>query len=230
MKNDGGFCLPVRSIFTALILLLMGGNLSAQAQSLQCVTFAREHSSISLRGDAWTWWSGAAGQYERGQTPRRGAVVVFKKHGSMQHGHVAVVASVINSRKVLVDHANWAPHRGHGRGQIAKMVVVSDVSPRNDWSEVRVWNEASGELGQRIYPTFGFIYPRAGHLAASIKAGEGLADSVPSLAAGGNALMGDEATYRLDNGAQAAAVASLTDLLTPSMQSSSLAMGSNISQ
>ncbi len=91
--------------------------------------------------------------------PRIGAVVVFKKHGSMSHGHVAVVTRVVNSREVLVDHANWAPHRGRGRGQISKMVAVTDVSPRNDWTEVRVWNVATQDFGTRTYPTYGFIYP-----------------------------------------------------------------------
>ncbi len=136
---------------------------STEAGALSCVPFAREVSGISLRGDAWTWWNGAVGQYDRGQAPRQGAVFVFKKHGSMHHGHVAVVARVINSRKILVNHANWAPHRGHGRGQVSTMVAVADVSPRNDWTEVRVWNAATQDFGTRIYPTYGFVYPKVSH-------------------------------------------------------------------
>jgi hypothetical protein len=141
--------------------MAMGMLLSPKAQAVQCVTYAREMSGIGLKGDAWTWWISAAGQYERGQKPRPGAVVVFKKHGSMRHGHVAVVTEIVNSRKVLVDHANWAPQRGHGRGQVSTRVMMMDVSPRNDWTQVRVWHEASGELGQRVYPTYGFIYAKA---------------------------------------------------------------------
>ncbi|MDR3437750.1 CHAP domain-containing protein [Telmatospirillum sp.] len=132
---------------------------SSPVEALQCVPFAREVSGISIRGDAWTWWSAALGQYDRGQTPRIGAVVVFKKFAAMRHGHVAVVARVVNSRQVLVDHANWAPHRGRGRGQVSKMVAVADVSAGNDWSEVRVWNVATRDFGTRTYPTYGFIYP-----------------------------------------------------------------------
>lgn len=142
--------------------LVIGGIVfasSPKAEALQCVPFARETSGISIRGDAWTWWSAAAGQYERGHDPRVGAVVVFKKFSAMRYGHVAVVARVVNSREVLVDHANWAPHRGHGRGKISKMVAVTDVSPNNDWTEVRVWNSATRDFGTRTYPTYGFIYP-----------------------------------------------------------------------
>jgi surface antigen len=132
---------------------------SAPAEALQCVPFAREVSGISIRGDAWTWWTAAAGQYDRGHAPRIGAVVVFKKFAAMRYGHVAVVARVVNSREVLVNHANWAPHRGLGRGQVSKMVAVADVSPQNDWTEVRVWNAATRDYGTRTYPTYGFIYP-----------------------------------------------------------------------
>ncbi len=77
----------------------------------------------------------------------------------MRYGHVAVVARVVSSREVLVDHANWAPHRGHGRGQVSKMVAVTDVSAGNDWTEVRVWNASTRDFGTRTYPTYGFIYP-----------------------------------------------------------------------
>jgi hypothetical protein len=143
--------------------------LSPKVQAEQCVTYAREISGLGLKGDAWTWWASAAGQYDRGQKPRAGAVVVFKKHGSMRHGHVAVVSEIINSRKMLVDHANWAPQRGHGRGQVTTRVMVLDVSPHNDWTQVRVWHEASGEMGQRVYPTYGFIYAKAGRPHAEVK-------------------------------------------------------------
>ena len=146
-----------RSIAALMIGAIL--TVSAPAEALQCVPFAREVSGISIRGDAWTWWGAAAGQYDRGHAPRIGAVVVFKKFAAMRYGHVAVVTRVINSREVLVDHANWAPHRGRGRGQISKMVAVTDVSPGNDWTEVRVWNAPTRDFGTRTYPTYGFIYP-----------------------------------------------------------------------
>jgi len=153
--------LHLRFRLLATMVLAMGMLLAANAQAEQCVTFAREISGIGLKGDGWTWWGSAAGRYDRGQKPRTGAVVVFKKHGAMSHGHVAVVTQVISARKVLVDHANWAPHSGRGRGQVTTKVMVLDVSPHNDWTQVRVWNEASQEIGKKIYPTYGFIYARA---------------------------------------------------------------------
>lgn len=125
------------------------------AEALQCVPYAREASGISLRGDAWTWWNGAAGIYDRGHAPRLGAVVVFRKFGSMRRGHVAVVVRIVDSREVLVDHANWGPRRG----VISTMAAVRDVSPHNDWTEVRVWNATTRDFGIRVYPTYGFIYP-----------------------------------------------------------------------
>ena len=152
----------------AALILAMGMLLGSNAQAEQCVTFAREVSGIGLKGDGWTWWGSAAGHYDRGQKPKSGAVVVFKKHGSMNHGHVAVVTQVISARKVLVDHANWAPHRGRGRGQVTTKVMVLDVSPHNDWTQVRVWNEASQEIGKKIYPTYGFIYAKAQPAEAKI--------------------------------------------------------------
>lgn len=152
----------------AALVLAMGMLLGVNAQAEQCVTFARENSGVALKGDGWTWWASAAGHYDRGQKPRSGAVVVFKKHGSMTHGHVAVVSEVIGARKVLVDHANWAPHRGRGRGQVTTQVMMLDVSPHNDWTQVRVWNETTKEIGKKIYPTYGFIYAESKRSAAKI--------------------------------------------------------------
>ncbi len=140
---------------------LIGLATAAPASALQCVPYARQASGIDLRGDAWTWWDGASGQYDRGQAPRTGAVMVFKRHGSMRHGHVAVVSRVVTSREVLVDHANWAPYRGSGRGKITTQVRVVDTSPKNDWTQVRVWNNTVDDLGSKTYPTYGFIYSRS---------------------------------------------------------------------
>jgi hypothetical protein len=76
----------------------------------------------------------------------------------MSHGHVAVVRKTTSARIVLVDHANWAPHRSAGRGQITESVPVMDVSPNNDWSQVRVWYRPSAEYGSKVYKTQGFVY------------------------------------------------------------------------
>ena len=126
--------------------------------TLQCVTYAREVTGLNLKGDAWKWWEAAQGVYDRGNTPKVGSVLVFKRQGSMSHGHVAVVRGTAGSRVVLVDHANWAPHRTAGRGQVTQSVPVIDVSPKNDWSQVRVWYQPSREYGSRVYKTQGFVY------------------------------------------------------------------------
>ncbi|MBE1236213.1 CHAP domain-containing protein [Phaeovibrio sulfidiphilus] len=122
-----------------------------------CVPFVQRASSVQIRGDGWTWWKNARGVYDRGQVPAPGAVLVFKRHNAMSRGHVAVVRSVIDSRTIRIDHANWG--RGSGKGKIELNVLAVDVSERNDWSRTRVWYGPTGEIGQTNYPTYGFIYP-----------------------------------------------------------------------
>lgn len=126
----------------------------------QCVPFARLMSGIQIFGDARTWWQQAIGKYETGFTPRAGAVLCFKPTERMRLGHVAVVSQVLTDRIVQITHANWSPIEG-SRGKIEKDVTLVDVSPRGDWSEVKVWYDPSRDLGGSTYPTYGFIYPDA---------------------------------------------------------------------
>jgi surface antigen len=126
---------------------------------LQCVPYARQVSGIQLFGDAHTWWSQAVGRYSRGAAPRIGAVMAFRPHGKMVLGHVAAVSKVIDSRHVLLRHANWSPISGK-RGQVERDVMALDVSPGNDWSEVRVWYDPIHGLGTTHWPVSGFIYGR----------------------------------------------------------------------
>ena len=128
-----------------------------QAPDIQCVPFARQLSGVQLRGDAHTWWGQAEGRYAKGNQPRVGAVMSFPQHGAMQLGHVAAVSKVIDSRTVLISHANWSPINGR-RGQIEENVRAVDVSPAGDWSEVRVWFAPLGDLGTTHWPVNGFIY------------------------------------------------------------------------
>jgi surface antigen len=126
----------------------------------QCVPFARLVSGIQIFGDAWTWWSQAAGKYQTGYTPKAGAVLCFRPSGKMRLGHVAVVSQVLTDRVIQVSHANWSLIDGE-RGHVERNVTVVDVSPNGDWSEVKVWNDPSHNLGGTIYPTYGFIYQDA---------------------------------------------------------------------
>lgn len=123
---------------------------------LQCVPFARTVSGIEIYGDAWTWWSQAEGRYARGSTPRVGAVMVLRKTGRLRLGHVAVVVAQIDERNLLVSHANWGGD-SRTRGKIHARQPVMDISPANDWSQLRFMN-TQGSFGS-VYPAYGFIYP-----------------------------------------------------------------------
>jgi len=132
----------------------------------QCVPFARLVSGIQIFGDAWTWWSQAAGKYETGFVPKAGAVLCFRPTGRMRLGHVAVVSQVLTDRVIQISQANWSLING-SRGQVERNVTVVDVSPNGDWSQVKVWNDPSHNLGTTVYPTYGFIYQDAATAASA---------------------------------------------------------------
>ena len=147
---------------------------------LQCVPYARTVSGIQLFGDAYTWWGQAAGRYARGDEPRVGAVMAFRPHGNMKLGHVAAVSKVLDARTVLLDHANWSPISGR-RGQIERGVRAIDVSPANDWSQVRVWYDPIQGLGTTAWPVEGFIYAgKASPAPARIPAAAPVRAAVPA--------------------------------------------------
>jgi len=147
-----------------------GGGSGAELTYLQCVPYARQVSGIQIFGDALTWWDQAEGRYKRGTRPKVGAVMAFHPHGNMRLGHVAAVSKVVNSRTVLLRHANWSPIDGR-RGQIEDDVRAVDVSENNDWSRVRVWYDPIQSLGGTAWPVDGFIYNERvdGRKAASAK-------------------------------------------------------------
>jgi surface antigen len=126
---------------------------------LQCVPYARRVSGIELTGNADRWWREADGRYARGHAPELDAVLSFKRSGRMPLGHVAVVTKTVNPRQVLVTQANW-PSFGWRGGDISKAASVIDVSPDNDWTEVRVQVGHSAVYGA-VYRTDGFIYGHA---------------------------------------------------------------------
>lgn len=165
----------IRSLLSAVLLLVLatspaharaididdrdagGATADGLPPYLQCVPYARQVSGIQIYGDAHTWWDQAEGRYARGHTPKVGAVMAFRPNGNSHLGHVAAVSKVIDSRTVLIRHANWSPINGR-RGQIEDNVRAIDVSPANDWSEVRVWYGPSQALGATRWPLAGFIY------------------------------------------------------------------------
>lgn len=130
-----------------------GGPAPSLTGVLECVPFARDTSGIRIYGDAHTWWSQAAGKYARGTVPKIGAVLAIRPHGNSTLGHVATVSRVVDARTILISHANWS-----SPGQIERNVTAMDVSPLNDWSQVRVWFAPIQSLGAARWPVAGFIY------------------------------------------------------------------------
>lgn len=122
-----------------------------------CVPYARSRSGIGLHGDAWRWWEAAEGRFRRDRQPRPGSVLVFMRTSRLPQGHLSVVARVVSSREIRVDHANWGS--GSGKGRVAQDQPVMDVSAANDWSLVRVWYARVNDFGASNYPAYGFIHP-----------------------------------------------------------------------
>lgn len=121
-------------------------------KAMQCAPYAREHSKIKIYGDAYTWWDQASGKYPRGSAPEKGSILVLYNYAGTERGHLAVVRTLVSSREIRVDHANWL-----NDGSIFVNNPVLDVSSANDWSAVRVFNLETGAWGSRVYPVRGFI-------------------------------------------------------------------------
>jgi hypothetical protein len=121
-------------------------------QRAECVPFARQASGIQIYGDAHTWWDQAVGRYDREPLPRSGSVMVLFGYAGPKRGHLATVTRIVSTREIRVDHANWL-----NDGNIYLNSPVIDVSPANDWSMVRVYNNRDGHLGTNNYKVRGFI-------------------------------------------------------------------------
>jgi surface antigen len=144
-------------LFT-LILLLIATPALALNEDLQCVPYVRAVTGVQIYGDAHSWWDKAGGAYTRSTRPKVGAVMAFKPFASSALGHVAAVSRIIDTRTVLISHANWSRINGT-RGHIEENVQAVDVSEAGDWSRVRVWHDGSQALGTTQWPLYGFIYP-----------------------------------------------------------------------
>ncbi len=139
-----------------------GPELERPASPLQCVPFARAMSGIEIYGDAHTWWVQAEGKFPRSNLPAAGSVLVLRGYATANRGHVAVVREVVSEREILVDQANWM-----NEGEITRRVPVMDVSPANDWSQVRVYWLPTRSMGVRVYEVQGFIHPLPSLFASS---------------------------------------------------------------
>ncbi len=126
----------------------------ASGSPLQCVPYARQQSGVEIFGNANRWWRLAAGKYHRSKVPAPGTVMVFNGSHEDPRGHVAVVRLVKDSRTLIVDHATW-----HGHGAITISNPVTDISPNNDRSQVKVLWIPGDQWGARTFSIAGFIYP-----------------------------------------------------------------------
>jgi len=126
---------------------------------LYCVEYARLRSGLAIFGDARQWWNRARNLYDEFAQPAVDAVMVFSGSKRIRKGHVAVVTQIVSPREIVIDHANWQNH-----GEIDHNTPVLDVSSKNDWSAVRVWDMPTRQFGTHIYKISGFI---AGHSAVA---------------------------------------------------------------
>ena len=119
---------------------------------LFCVEYARALSGVAIFGDAKYWWERARNLYDRASHPLEEAVMVFTGSARLKRGHLAVVSEILSPREIRVEQANWL-----NKGEIDHATPVLDVSIRNDWSKVRVWDVPSHQFGSRVYAVSGFI-------------------------------------------------------------------------
>jgi hypothetical protein len=119
---------------------------------LFCVEYARARSGLAVFGDAKFWWTRAKNLYARAAAPVENAVMVFSGSSRLKRGHVAVVTNIVSKREIRVDQANWQNH-----GEIDHATPVLDVSTKNDWTKVRVWDMRSNGFGAHVYAVSGFI-------------------------------------------------------------------------
>ena len=144
-----------------------GARIENPGQHLECVPYARARAHIPVYGDAWTWWAKTDGRYAHSSDPGPGAVMVLDGYAGPRRAHLAVVRAVISGREIRVDHANWLDE-----GNIHLDDPVMDVSPENDWSQVRVYNLSTRAWGGHVYQVRGFIGPGPGTDATRVASDE----------------------------------------------------------
>jgi hypothetical protein len=124
----------------------------------QCALFAREFTGINIRGDAWSWWNLATTQqYPHSDVPKAETILVLRATPQLKLGHVGIVKKVIGPREILITHANWG-NDDPTRRIVHDSTAVVDVSPDNDWTQLRFFNAPAHAFG-KVYAAYGFIYP-----------------------------------------------------------------------
>jgi hypothetical protein len=142
----------IPSLPSVAVAELPDPSVETPLKRLFCVEYARARSGLAVFGDAKFWWARAKNLYARASDPVENAVMVFSASKRLRLGHVAVVTRIVSRREIRVDQANWQNH-----GEIDHSTPVRDVSTRNDWSQVRVWDMRSAGFGTHVYAVSGFI-------------------------------------------------------------------------
>ncbi len=132
-------------------------QLFVSGRRLVCVPYARTRSRITLHGDAYSWWEQAKAAYQVASTPQSDSVIVLSAKPAQGDGRLAAVTRVVSAREIRVDHASWS-----GDTTIYLNEPVIDVSPDNDWSQVRVWNSRAQQFSPATYALKGFLVAAAG--------------------------------------------------------------------
>lgn len=153
--------LAIPSLPSVAVSQLPEPSVETPLKKLFCVEYARALTGMNIFGDAKFWWDRARNLYARAAAPAEQAVMVFTPSSRLKKGHVAVVSAIISKREIRVEQANWQNH-----GEIEHAMPVMDVSARNDWSQVRVWDMRSKAFG-RVYAVSGFIAKHAVMQAAN---------------------------------------------------------------
>ena len=143
---------PQLPVVAALNSAVLTPSVEIPLRRLFCVEYARMRSGLAVFGDAKHWWERAKNLYARLPHPVEEAVMVFSGSKRLKRGHVAVVTQIVSPRQIIVDQANW-----QNKGEIDHATPVLDVSAKNDWSKVRVWDIRSGTFGAHVYAISGFI-------------------------------------------------------------------------
>lgn len=136
-----------------LLVFLFLSVYCVSAIAEQCVPYARVRSGIQISGDAHEWWGKAQ---SKGKKPHAGSVMSMPKQGGGPlglYGHVAVVADVISSTEITIDHANWDGQETRHLGS-----KVRDVS--GNWTRVQIEISPGAGYGATVYDVNGFIYPQ----------------------------------------------------------------------
>jgi hypothetical protein len=153
--------LAVPALPSVAVSQLPQPSVETPLKKLFCVEYARALTGMNIFGDAKFWWDRARNLYARATVPAEHTVMVFTPSSRLKKGHVAVVSAIISKREIRVEQANWQNH-----GEIDHAMPVMDVSARNDWSQVRVWDMRSKAFG-RVYAVSGFIAKHAVMQAAN---------------------------------------------------------------